>query len=124
MPTDISRMGVLVLIATLFVGISIAIRGGRYLQEEQRRELSVDSPSGPGMAAFFGVLACALFARSFPLYASIAAIALAVLCAHIMLPVFNRPAWPKTARRLLILGNSVAWLGGLSFVLVTAAGVR
>jgi hypothetical protein len=124
MSTGISKIGLLVLMAAFVIGTSFAIRGGRHLDEAQRRELAAESPSLPGMAVLLALLACVLFARSFALYSAIAATALTALCAYIMVPIFNRQHWPLAARRSLVWGNSLLWLGSLSFVLLTAAGLR
>jgi hypothetical protein len=124
MSTDISRIGLLILIAAFFVGTSTTMRGGRQLSDEQRRALAADNPNLPGIAALLATLACALFARNFALYAAAAAIALTGLAAYIMVPRLSRPEWPPAAKRLLIAGNSLIWFGGLGFVLATAGGLR
>jgi hypothetical protein len=94
MSTDISRIGLLILIAAFFIGTNVAMRGGRQLSDDQRRALAADNPNLPGVAASLAALACVLFARNFAPYASAAAIALTGLAAYIMVPRLNRPEWP------------------------------
>ncbi len=124
MSADFSRIGLVVFIAAFFIGTTIAIRGGRALSDGQRQALAAGGPDVPGMVVLLAIVACVLFARVYAVYAATAAVILTAVWAYRMLPKFNRKEWSPVARILLVLGNLVLALGALSFVALTAVGLR
>ena len=107
MSADFSGVGLVVFIATFLMGATIAMRGERALSDEQRQALAAEGWDMPGILIQLAILACVLFARTFAVYASTAAVILTAVWAYRMLPKVSYKEWSRRARILLIVGNLV-----------------
>jgi hypothetical protein len=124
MEIKFSSIGVVVMLATFFLGTYLAKQGYERLSEADRQALAARGSDVLGIALIISVFVCALFARASPLLMSIAGAVICVVAIARAVVRFNVRSWPPVARTLLVAGNSALQLGGPILVALTAAGVR